>query len=459
VSAELFLASDQGRVMALPGKADPARAAPAALPASGEVETASPVVAPAPRSIAGWILNGAGNALYSQNMIANYFPVWIIAVLGGSDGHISLVNTVTMALMLGIGPWIGALSDRLPRRLPLLMVTTTCVALLTLLLGSGDLGGALAIFVAADLLYQAGLVIYDALLPAVSTPENRGRIGGAGVGLGYLGSLLGIAIGSIVLGHGGTYQTLFRLTALAFFLMALPCFLWVREPARPVTGVAPLALAGEAWRDVLATMRRARSYPDLVRFLVGRAFYAEAAGTIGIFMGVYLTVQLGFSSGQKDLLLGTAIVAAVAGGFFWGRVVDRIGPRDSLLRVLVVWSVALALIAATGFLLLPTGSLWVIAPLAGFALGGTWASDRPLLVGLAPPEYLGQFFGLYALAGRFAALVGPLLWALIVDVLGLGRPTALLVLLGLVIVAIGILRPLPSDMGRPQPSSEPLAAS
>ncbi|MDF2762952.1 MAG: hypothetical protein K0S83_1686, partial [Thermomicrobiales bacterium] len=50
---------------------------------------------------------------------------------------------------------------------------------------------------------------------------------------------------------------------------------------------------------------------------------------------------------------------------------------------------------------------------------------------------------------RFAALVGPLIWALIVDVLGLGRPVALLVLLGLVLIAIVILRPLSSSIGRP----------
>jgi UMF1 family MFS transporter len=225
----------------------------------------------------------------------------------------------------------------------------------------------------------------------------------------------------------------------------------VKEPVRVVERASPIALARGAFGDIMNTARRARSYPELVRFLVGRAFYAEAANTIGIFMAVYLTVQLGFSSGEKDRLLLVAILAAVAGGFFWGRVVDRIGPRDSLMRVLIVWSVALTLIATTGFGILPNDALWLIAPLAGFALGGTWASDRPLMIGLAPPEYLGQFYGLYALAGRFAALVGPLIWWLVVDVLSLGRPTALLVLLGLVLVAMQILRPLPSSIGRSDP--------
>jgi len=204
----------------------------------------------------------------------------------------------------------------------------------------------------------------------------------------------------------------------------------------------------------VGTAHRARSYPDLIRFLVGRAFYAEAANTIGLFLGIYLVVTLGFTSEQKDLMLLLGLSAAVVGGIFWGFVVDRIGARDSLMRVLAIWSTALALIAATGFSLLPEDALWLIAPVAGFGLGGIWASDRPLMVGIAPQQYLGQFYGLYALAGRFAALVGPLLWALIVDVLRLGRPTALLVLLGLVLVAMVILRPLSPSIGRPDAAQD-----
>jgi UMF1 family MFS transporter len=425
-------------------RATPDAPAPIAADNAGEF-------APSRKGVAGWILYDLGNTLFSQNMISNYFPVWVVGVMGGSDSQISLVNTITMALMLGIGPWIGALSDRLPRRLPLLMVTTAGCCLLTAFVGGG-LWASLAIFLVANLLFQAGLVIYDALLPAVSTPENRGRVGGAAIGLGYLGSILGLGIGFLVLGSGNDYQTLFRITAAGFLALALPCFFWVREPDRPIERAAPLTAARVAFHDVFATLRRARSYPNLVRFLVGRAFYAEAANTIGIFMAVYLTIQLGFSSAEKDRLLLVAILAAVAGGFWWGRVVDRIGPRDALLRVLAVWSLALLLIAATGFGLAPDEWLWGIAPLAGFALGGTWAADRPLMIGLAPPEYLGQFYGLYALAGRFAALLGPLIWALVVDGLGLGRPVALLVLLGFVLIAMLILRPLPSSLGKAAPA-------
>ena len=403
---------------------------------------------PSRRSTASWVVYDLGDTVFQQTMITNYFPVWVVAVMGGADGHISLVNTITMVLMLGVGPWIGAVSDHLPRRVPLLIITVTGCCLLTFFVG-GSLWTSLALFLGANLFFQAGVVVYDALLPVVSTPVNRGRVGGVASGLSNFGALLGLGLGFFVLRSGGDYETIFKLTAIAFLLLAIPGFLWVKEPPRAVKRVAPLTAARGAMRDLVATAHRARSYPDLIRFLVGRAFYAEAANTIGLFLGIYLVVTLGFSSEQKDLLLLTGLLAAVVGGIFWGFVVDRIGARDSLMRVLTIWSAALALVAATGFSLLPEVALWLIAPIAGFALGGIWASDRPLMVGIAPPQYLGQFYGLYALAGSFAALVGPHIWARIVDVLGLGRPTALLVLLALVLVAIVILRPLSPSIGRP----------
>jgi UMF1 family MFS transporter len=399
------------------------------------------------RGAVGWTITALGNSLYSQNMIANYFPVWVVAVMGGNDGQIAWLNTIVMSLMLGVGPWLGAMSDRMPRRMPLLIVATVGCCGLTFFIGSVGLATSLLLFLFANLLYQGGLVIYDALLPAVATPERRGRVGGIAVGVGYLGAVLGIGIGNVVLLSRGEYAMIFRLTALAVLILAAPTFVWVDEPVRMVARMSPVGVGRGAFADVMDTVRRSQSYPQVVRFLIGRVCYSQAGNTIGIFLGVYLTVQLGFDSGQKDRLLLSAIIFGVVGGIFWGRVVDRIGARDCLLRVLGGWSVVLVLIAGTGFHVLPTEALWIIAPVAGFTLSGIWAADRPLLIELSPERLLGQFYGLYALAGRFASLVGPLIWALFVDGLGLGRPVALVVLTGFVVLSIFVLRPLPSGVG------------
>ena len=137
---------------------------------------------------------------------------------------------------------------------------------------------------------------------------------------------------------------------------------------------------------------------------------------------------------------------------------DRIGPRRTLLRLLGLWVVVFAVIPAIAYLDLPRGLFWGVAPLAGFALGGGWAADRPLMLRLAPPRHLGQFYGLYAMSGRFAALLGPLAWAAIVDWLGWGRPAAVVSLLGMVLLAVVVLRPL-DDTPRAWPSDDLVPAA
>ena len=50
----------------------------------------------------------------------------------------------------------------------------------------------------------------------------------------------------------------------------------------------------------------------------------------------------------------------------------------------------------------------------GALLGGVWTASRPLLLELAPPDCVGRFFGLYALSGKMAAIIGPLIWGTVV---------------------------------------------
>jgi len=110
--------------------------------------------------------------------------------------------------------------------------------------------------VIANYCYQAGLIFYDALLPVVSTPENRGRIGGIGIGLGYFGSFIGIGTGLLILARDPSAKPMvFQATAALFLLFVLPCFFLVREPpkldARPL-GWAALRGAVERLASLLA---------------------------------------------------------------------------------------------------------------------------------------------------------------------------------------------------------------
>ena len=398
---------------------------------------------PRRRSVASWVLYDLANTIFSLNIISLYFSLWVVNDKGGRDGDYLLANSFSMGLMFVAAPFLGAYSDQRPRRMPLLVVSTVVCCLFTLFLGTWGLAVSLAFFIVANFAYQAGLIFYDALLPAVSTEANRGRIGGLGVGFGYLGSLLGLGIGIVTLDvFDGTKPVVFRLTAVAFFLLALPCFLFVQEPSKRVEQVPTREAFRNAVQELRQTAGRLGQYRGLRRFLVGRIFYADAANTMIATMGIYATKEIGFTDSEVQWILLAGIAGAIPGGILWGRLVDRIAPKRTLMFVLALWALVMAATAAIAYLDLGQALFWAVAPVAGLALGGTWAADRPFMLRLSPPRYLGQFYGLYAMVGRFAAILGPLLWTVIVDGFGWGRPAAVLSLLLMVIVSGFILAPV-----------------
>jgi UMF1 family MFS transporter len=411
---------------------------------------------PTRRSTWSWILYDLANTIFSLNILSLYFSLWVVNDQGGRDAHFTLATSISMACILVLAPSIGVLSDRVPRRLPWLIATTIGCCVLTALLGLGGLWVSLAIFIGANIFYQAGLLFYDTLLPSVSTPENRGRVGSLGVGLGYLGSLVGIGIGALTLALRPDDDVwIFRVTALAFFLLALPCFLFVRERPRASAVAMPHGVGGYRFRDVGEGFRLLRRYPELRRFLVGHLLYADAANTAIAVMGIYATKELGFSEAQTQIVLLVGILGAISGALLLGRIVDPVGPKRTLSIDLVVWLLALGAFAAIPVFELPRDLFWPAAFVAGAALGGLWTADRPFMLRLTPPERLGQFYGIYSMVGRFAAILGPLAWAIIVDGLGWGRPAAVAALMIVIAAALVTIRPV-SDHQRtslPVPNS------
>ncbi len=390
------------------------------------------------RPVLSWSLYDLANTVFSMNIVSFYLSLWVMD-MGGTDATWGYANSLTMALVFVSAPILGALSDQAGRRLPFLLVCTTVCVVCTAALGLGGLWVTLGVFVVANYFFQASLIFYDATLSVVSMPRTRGVIGGFGIGVGYLGSFLGVTTGLLLLeriGHVGV----FRVTALIFAIFAVPIFLFVKEPRLRADYKIDFRAVRSAFTQVRDTFGHLPRYRGLGRFLAGRIFYTDAANTVIIFLGIYTTEEIGFDDTGAQLLMLVAIVFAVVGGLVLGSVVDRIGPKRTLDFVLGLWVVGLLGAVAVPVLALPTVWFWPVACVAGIALGGTWTADRPYMLILAPPRRVGEFYGLYSMVGRFAAILGPAMFALVSVTLGWGRPAAMGSLLLWIVISWLILR-------------------
>ncbi|MBI1809155.1 MAG: MFS transporter [Gemmatimonadetes bacterium] len=413
------------------------------------------------RSVVSWILYDMANVIFSMGVISLYFSLYVREQADASkaDSTYGAITAVAMGLMFLLSPLLGAMTDRARKRMPFLVWATLVSCAATALLARGPFWVSAILFVIANGGYQAGVQFYDSLLPEVSTDENRGRINGLSVGLGYLGSYIAVGLGFVF----GTKDKAILFTAIAalFLLIALPCFLFVHERGnpnpRPIFRASAIA---ESLQETWRTLRAGKRFPGLLRFLIGRAFYTDAINTVISFMSLY-TVNVAISTGlsaadgekRAQFVLMSAITAAILGGVAWGFVVDRIGPKKTLTIILGCWTGTFTVAACVGFLHLPIGWLYLVACVAGISLGGTWASDRPYMLRLTPPDRVGEFYGLYGMVGRFSAVTGPALWGLTtyitVERMGMpaltGQAFAIVTLLAMVLVSIVILRPVTDE--------------
>ncbi len=371
-----------------------------------------------------WILYDFANTSYSMNIVSLYFSTWIIIELGQGDFWVSFVNSLSMLFVALTMPVLGEWSDKKNKKLSALLIFTGICILGTF--SMGVIGQniqtlsiltplVLIIYVISNYSYQGGLVFYNALLPAVSTPKTLGRISGYGVAIGYMGSAAGLFIGGLFVDGGafgvsipgieaGGRVAAFIPTALLFLLFAIPIFIFVKEPRVEKSHHWNIK---DSYRRVWRSIVNTKQHPGLLRFLVAKFLYEDSIQTIIIFMGVYTQAVMGFTSAETNTFFIIVIPAAVLGSVLFGVLTDHYGPKKTLVAVITLWIVSLVVIIATMDLTL----FWFMGAAVGILLGSTWTAARPLLITLAPANNLGEFFGLYALSGKVAAIIGPLLWS------------------------------------------------
>ena len=458
------------------------------LTAAGDL---NPPLAPA-RERWSWALYDFSNTIFSMNITTLFFSAWIVADLGVSNTRFAVAKGLVSALVILSIPLFGAVSDTTQRRKPWIVFFTITCCLATAAIGIvgqtmvpllGDsvrnaavipnfhLVGVpllliLSLYVIADYTYQGAMPFYNAMLPELAPPALRGQLSGLGTGVGYVGSIAGILIafpffngtlpivgnfsdsvitslGKIVpfSGSGGNVST-FVPTALMFFLFSLPLFLFCRDH-NVIRGKKVDWKKG--FRHVAHTVRETRKYPGLRRFILTTFLYQDAMGTIIANMTLFAIYAMGFTGGAKITLFLVLTIPAVIGSYPIGKLVDRIGPKRTLIFVIGSW--VLLLIA---MVLVPSRTgFWIVGFGIGLIFGGTATAERPLLLTLVPDKEAGRFFSLLVLSSRAAAIVGPFVWAFAVDGLSpkYGAPFAYR--MGVVTVAIAMVGSLLMLWGLP----------
>jgi len=366
------------------------------------------------------------NSGFTTVVLTAIFNVYFVSVIAAhaEAGRATLYWTLAMAIANGLvllsAPIIGAVADFGAHKKRFLVVTTSGCIIFTAALatvGPSDLIAAMVLVILATVMFSAGENIIAAFLPEIAPPNEMGRVSGYGWALGYFGGLLVLAMCLAYVswaesqGQGAEdyVPVTMLITAAMFGLAALPTFIWLNERAQK--SVLP---HGEhyltiGFKRVYHTWQEATRFRDLIRFLFTLTVFHSGIYTVIVLAAIYAQKVMGFTTKDTVIMIMVVNITAAAGAFLFGQLQDRLGSIKTLALTLIVWIIALVIAYAND----DRAVFWLVANLIGIALGASQSAGRALVGLFSPPGRSAEFFGLWGLAIKLAAIIGPFTYGLI----------------------------------------------
>jgi UMF1 family MFS transporter len=411
-----------------------------------------------PREVAAWAMYDFANSGYTTVVLTAVFNAYFVGVVAGRADWATLAWTVALAVsnmaVILTMPAIGAWADLRASKKPLMLVATLgCIASTAALfwVGRGDVAFAMVMVAVSNWFFSVGESLAGAFLPELARPESLGKVSGWGWSFGYFGGMLalGLSLAWVIAAQGrgesaeGFVPMTMLIVAGVFAAAALPAFLVLRERAVPRAGEPGEATVSGAFRRVAATVRRARGYEDFWRLMVCGAAYQAGISVVIALAAVYAEEAMGFQQQQTMMLVFLVNVAAALGAFAFGYAQDRLGHKRALAWTLLGWIVMVLIAAFTR----SVAMFWLAATIAGLCMGSSQSCGRAMVGYLAPASHLAEFFGLWALATRLSAVVGPLVYGLVTWTTAGNHRLAILATGGFFVLGLLLLRGIDIERG------------
>ncbi|MBK8285964.1 MAG: MFS transporter [Ahniella sp.] len=396
------------------------------------------------------------NSAYTTVVITAVYNAYFVATVAERAPHATLAWTLALSLSYALimlsAPAIGRYADRRHAKKKLLLIITVINVLATLALaytGPGTVALALGLIVLSNFAFGTGENLCAAFLPELAKADSLGRVSGWGWSLGYLGGLFSLGLCLVFIGwaqaRGWTAAEFVPgcmvITAVSFALGTLPTFLLLRERGHSSRAPGPTV---STWAHLRQSLQQLRGLPDLFRLLLAIVSYQAGIQTVIVLAAVFAQEALGFGTQQTIAMLFVVNITAALGAFVFGFLQDRLGHRACLSGSLVLWIIAIAVLAlAEG-----TTAFWIAANLAGLALGAAQSAGRALVGFLSPYAQRAEFFGLWGLAVKLGSIIGPLSYGLTEYLSGNNHRIAMAMTAVFFVIGLGILAGLNADRGR-----------
>lgn len=381
-----------------------------------------------PREIFAWVTYHFANSGFSAVVLTAVFNAFFVDVIAKGAGYDQGISTLLWTVAIAVAnllvvlsaPVLGALADYSAAKKKILLIATIGGVVFTSLLSltaPGTVVLASCLVIAACLMCATAEDMIAAFLPEISTTEKMGRTSALGCMASHFGCLivLGLCLAYVTWAQSmGQAATQFvpmtmLIVAAIYAIFSIPIFLWLKERAVEQHLPQGQSLWQHGFTRLKETVNHARHFQDLFRFLATLLVYSSGTSTVVVLAAVYAQQVMGFKLNETIIMILLVNFTASIGAFAFGFVQDKIGSKPTLAITLVLWCVAILMTFATT----DKTVFWIAANLIGVSIGSSYSVGRALVGQFSPPDRAGEFFGLWGLAMKTAAIIGPISYGLI----------------------------------------------
>ena len=389
----------------------------------------------------GWYMYDWANSTFASTVVTLFLGPYLTALAkaaAGADGRVHplgipvdprswwgyliSVSVITQIFTLPIAGTIADFSSN-KKRLMALFAYTGALATAAMFFLHGDeyfLGGVL--FLIANLMFGASIVVYNSFLPDIAPPEQRDAVSSAGWGIGYLGGGLLLALNLFLfmkaksLGLSEAMAVRINLSSAGVWwaiFSVIPLAAMRNRPPGRRHGLGEGLL--DSFREFAVTLRDMRHYPQTLRFLVAYLLYNDAVQAVIALASQFGSEELKMPMADLTEVILMVQFVAFFGSFLFDWIAKAIGAKAAVIVSLLIWTGVLVSMYVS---VRTERQFFVVAAIVAIVLGGTQALSRSLFSQMIPKGREAEYFGVYEISDKGTSWMCPLLFGLALQFTG-----------------------------------------
>ena len=397
------------------------------------------------------------NSAYSLIITSSLFPAYFVAIapervqfLGRTFDRVSLASymiSFSFLVIAILSPILSSIADYKGNKKAFMQAfcylgSAACVGL-TFLTGSNIPFGILCAIL-GSIGFAGSIVFYNAYLPEIAAEEDQDRISAKGFSLGYIGSVLLMALclvfvmsnDALDLGWGA-WPVRLSFLAVGLWWAGFAQITFRRlPPSKPSAQHPEHSIFVNGFYELKKVWNQLQHTPVTKRFLRSFFFYNMGVQTVMYLASYFASDELKMGSSQLIITMLIIQLVGILGAFLFARLSMRTNNIVTLSVIILIW----IFICISAYFIQTPLQFYILAFTVGLVMGGVQSISRSTYSKLLPPtKDTASYFSFYDVCERVGTVLGTLSFGYVAERLGSMRYSVVALMIFFIIGGVLLL--------------------